>query len=277
MRVEVEIDGRRWQVDTRRACDISIPLSFDGPQPNAFGLPQASARPFEAGGFVGDTRLGGSANCPTITMTPHGNGTHTECVGHILDARVQVVETLAPGFVAATVVTVSLEDRASCAERYVTPVERGDVVVSARSLEAALGEVSRPWCEGLVVRTQPRGADEARWRYSGMNPPFFTLDAMEVVRGLGVRHLLVDLPSVDRESDGGLLEAHHIFWGVPSGGHEAPDPVPGHGRTITEMISVGEEVEDGLYLLEIQIPPFCLDAAPSRPILYPVSSMEARR
>jgi hypothetical protein len=42
------------------------------------------------------------------------------------------------------------------------------------------------------------------------------------------------------------------------------------GRTVTEMIHVPRELDDGRYLLELGVADFALDAAPSRPRLYPV-------
>ena len=38
--------------------------------------------------------------------------------------------------------------------------------------------------------------------------------------------------------------------------------------SITEMIYVPDEIEDGTYLLELQFAPFENDASPSRPVLY---------
>ena len=78
---------------------------------------------------------------------------------------------------------------------------------------------------------------------------------------MGVKHLLIDLPSVDRESDGGVLAFHHAFWEVPNN--------PNHERTITEMVYVPTEIKDGNYLLNLQMAPFENDASPSRPVLYP--------
>jgi hypothetical protein len=71
---------------------------------------------------------------------------------------------------------------------------------------------------------------------------------------------LVDIPSVDKEIDGGALAFHHAFWNVPE------QPIT--NRTITELIYVPNEVEDGHYILELQLSNFDNDAAPSRPLLY---------
>jgi hypothetical protein len=104
--------------------------------------------------------------------------------------------------------------------------------------------------------------------WSGDDPPFLTTDAMTTVAAGTWRHILLDLPSVDREDDGGLLDNHRRWWGLESGAR-ATGPKPSV-RTITEMIYAPDELLDGLYVLSLQIAPFVLDAAPSRPILFPL-------
>ena len=75
-----------------------------------------------------------------------------------------------------------------------------------------------------------------------------------------MKHLLIDLPSIDREKDDGLLLAHNAFWNT-SGKVRTES-------TITELIYVPNSVEDGKYILNLQIAPFENDASPSKPILY---------
>jgi hypothetical protein len=78
----------------------------------------------------------------------------------------------------------------------------------------------------------------------------------------GIRHLLLDLPSVDREEDGGQLLAHKAFWQYP---HNTRTDA-----TITEMVYVPNELRDGLYLLNLQTISLDLDASPSKPVVYAV-------
>ena len=80
-----------------------------------------------------------------------------------------------------------------------------------------------------------------------------------------MRHLLLDLPSVDPEHDGGALAAHKAFWGLPDR--------PRHGATITELIAVPDTAEDGLYLLNLQTAALENDASPSRPILIKLTAV----
>ena len=90
----------------KNPIDISIPLNFNGPQPNAYGVEPASSKPCEAGDMVGDTRRGGSVNFEQYTFIPHCNGTHTECVGHITHERISVRDCLKDVFIPAVLVSV---------------------------------------------------------------------------------------------------------------------------------------------------------------------------
>ncbi len=103
-------------------------------------------------------------------------------------------------------------------------------------------------------------------------PAFFSSEAMAFVASLGVQHLLVDLPSVDRMFDEGWLSTHHLFWNVPQGSPNV-DESNYSLKTITEMIYVDDRVSDGEYLLNLQTPSFVADAAPSRPVIYPIVSL----
>ncbi|MBC8144638.1 MAG: cyclase family protein, partial [bacterium] len=47
-------------------------------------------------------------------------------------------------------------------------------------------------------------------------------------------------------------------------------------RTITEMAFVPDAAADGSYVLNLQIPSFMLDAAPSRPLLFRIHPSSKR-
>jgi len=95
-----------------------------------------------------------------------------------------------------------------------------------------------------------------------MDKEFSEAAIVDVLNAHGVKHFLVDQPSVDREEDGGALIFHHTYWNVPEN--------PNMERTITELIYVPDSVVDGNYLLEIQMAAFQNDASPSRPVLYQI-------
>lgn len=258
----VEIAGRRWHV-AAHGHDISIPLRFNEAQPTFFGAPRASAEPIKGGSFVGDVRHGGSCNCSIHVLAPHCNGTHTECVGHITQERLSVRDLAIRHFSAALLITVTPEP-----SREVP----GDLVITFAALQAAIGGASLSDYPGLVIRTLPNDSSKLTRNYDSgsLPPPYFAFDAMRYVVECGVDTLVVDMPSIDRAQDGGKLAAHRIFWGTPAGSTSAAT-VTRKNATITEMAFIDSNVPDGAYLLNLQVAPFMIDAAPSRPVLLPLS------
>jgi kynurenine formamidase len=87
-------------------------------------------------------------------------------------------------------------------------------------------------------------------------------EAMQLIVDRGVRHLMIDLPSVDREESAGQLPAHWTFWQWPA--------APRETCTITEFIYVPDTVVDGTYGMMFNIAGFDGDAAPCRPQLLPI-------
>jgi kynurenine formamidase len=264
------IGGRAVRVDFARGVCIAIPLDFAGPQPSHFGAPPARAEPMATGDFIGDTRRGGSCNVPVITMNPHCNGTHTESVGHIVNEAVTIHDALPGRPIPAYLVTIRPVPASDGGETYRPGLGHADSLITAASLGAALNGVSDAWLEALVIRTLSNERDKQTRRY-GVDgfPPFLSIEAIDYMGARGVRHLLVDIPSVDRTHDEGRLTVHHRFWQVPEGSHSLSTDSR-RDRTITEMIYVPDTVADGAYLLDLQVPAFSTDAAPSRPWLYPV-------
>jgi len=257
----VEIAGRRWQVSSS-GHDISIPLRFDAAQPTFFGAAAASAQPITAGSFVGDVRHGGSCNCSVHTLAPHCNGTHTECVGHITQDRLSVRDLAIRHLSAALLISVTPAPSTEIS---------GDRVLSLTALLDALGGATLSDYQALVVRTLPNDSAKLTFNYdAGPTPPYFTVEAMRHIVEQGIDTLVVDLPSVDRAQDGGKLAAHRIFWGMPAGSTSAASVSRPHA-TITEMAFIDDSVVDGSYLLNLQVAPFVIDAAPSRPILLPLA------
>ena len=131
-----------------------------------------------------------------------------------------------------------------------------------RSRLRDLGEKVRPEGMGIIIRTRAAGTAPIQ-DFSGRNPPYLTSEAVDLLTSRGIRHLIVDLPSVDREQDGGTTPNHRAFW----------SPQPGDKRTdatITELAHVPDDAPDGLYLLALHVAPMRSDAAPSRPMVYPI-------
>jgi kynurenine formamidase len=247
--VRVTIGERTFRLG--RAVDLAIPLDPHGPQPNAYGVPGASARPYSGDGFTLDTRAGGSCNCETITLTPHCNGTHTESVGHLTRERFPITAVEVPLFIPCSLISVAPHGRE----------------IRPDAIDRLTSALPREFLEALVVRTLPNPAEKRTRRWEDATTPHFTPEAMTAIRARGVQHLLVDLPSLDPLRDDGRLAAHRVFWGMPPGSQELPEP-EARRRAVTEMIFVPDDVPDGHYLLSIQLPRVMSDAVPSRPVLF---------
>jgi kynurenine formamidase len=300
MKLTLEKDGRRYSFQTEKGMDISISMNPKGPR--AWYVEPMRIEPVRTEQFLGSVAEGGAVNFRDVYFNPHGHGTHTENVGHIVDTDVPVVNSISSSHFFAKLVTVVLmrqdvsqgltegasqdlpqdlsqnletgasqdlpqdlsqnletgasQDLPQDLSQNLEPVaSQGDWVVNEESLLGIDLNV-----EALIIRTKPNDHSKMQRQYSGTNFPYLTIGAMQRIVDAGVQHLLVDLPSVDREEDGGALAAHHLFWNVPV--------EPNFQKTITELIYVPNEIADGTYVLNLQVSNFANDAAPSRPMLF---------
>jgi len=266
--------GRRWQAETSAPVDLAITLQFPGPQPRFFADAPASAAPLRAGGFTGTVASGASCNCGVYSLSPHCHGTHTECVGHVTDNATALAGLTPVPPALAVLVSVRPEPLGTATSGAAGPRDAADPVITRALLNTAAARwVRDPWT-ALVVRTLPNDPGKRHRHYRGPCPaPYFTADAMHWVVERGVTSLVVDLPSLDRADDGGSLAAHRVFWGLPPSVLDAHQARRGRAL-VTELAYVPDTAPDGLYLLDLQVPAFATDAAPSRPVLYPVKEVK---
>lgn len=267
MKARIQAGTRECVVELDRAVSIAAEMSFTAESPQHFGAPAASARSLVLPGFSGNVVAGASCNCSTITLTPHCNGTHTECAGHLTLQPLDAFRVVPLGLVPAALVTVAPES-ASCASRTATTTPRAhDKLITPRLLAAALSARPRTISpvRALVIRTLPNPKDKLE-RLDTV-PPYLSPEAALWIVECGIEHLIVDLPSVDRVQDEGHLLAHRIFFGLPPGVRELDRALRAR-CTITELAYVPDAVPDGEYLLELQVPAIAGDAVPSRPLLY---------
>jgi arylformamidase len=239
--------GKEYKVDFFKPIDISIPLAGSKDCVSAWYVEPMKLEPVVMGDWIGDVNKGGSVNFRNVMFNPHGNGTHTECVGHISKEFYTINQTLQRFLFVAELVTVIPDEKG------------GDRIITRRMLEERIGN-ERP--EALIIRTLSNSPAKLHINYSNTNPPYIEEAAIHYLNEIGVEHLLIDTPSVDREQDEGKLKAHYAFWNYPQ--------KPWLQKTITELIYVPNEVFDGTYILNLQIAPFENDASPSKPVLYAV-------
>lgn len=246
--MEFTVTDGKYRIDTKQGTTISIPLRAGNQNPNAFYAKHPTINAVITDEFTGDTLIGGLCNFKDVSFNPHGNGTHTECVGHIAKERIDLADCLKEHHFLAQLITIEPEST------------NEDLVITKGLLEAQIFEDN---IQSVIIRTLPNEADKMTRNWSGSNPPYIHHEAVSYLVEMGIDHLLLDLPSVDRESDEGQLLAHKAFWNYPS------ENVRKHA-TITEMIYVPKSVKDGLYILNIQVMPIALDASASNIVVYPI-------
>ena len=247
MIVQLTYSEEQFSVDLAKPIDISIPVG----QVKCFYAPDAKAEPFEAEDFVGSVSAGSPVNFYNLFLNPHGNGTHTEGLGHITLAHESVNAQLKSFHFIALLVSVPIYKH------------KIDSIVNLENFKKNCP------CEipkALLIRTLPNDQSKLSKDYSGTNPPYLEQALIKYLVNEGVEHLIVDLPSVDREQDEGKLVGHKTFWKI-SDVEDTHSNERNH-CTITELVYLPDEIKDGLYLLNLQIPSIHLDAVPSKPVLY---------
>ena len=252
MKATIQHHDHTFTVDFSKPIDLSIPLTNTNENPIAWYLEKPSIEPVITGDWIGKVSEGkSSTNFNNIVFNPHGHGTHTECLGHITRDFYSINQKLKTFFFTAELVTLR-------------PYEQdGDHVITQIQIRAALAGKTP---EAIVIRTLPNENEKLHRKYLNTNPPYLHESAAEFIRKSGIKHLLIDLPSVDREHDEGKLLAHKAFWNVTDVNRLNNDARL--DATITELIFVPDHVPDGSYLLNLQIASFENDASPSKPILY---------
>jgi len=255
----------KYQIDLSKPIDISIPLTNTDENPIAWYIEKPIIEPVVFGDWIGKVSEGkSSTNFNNIFFNPHGHGTHTECLGHITNDFYSINQSLKQFFFFAKLITVEPEKIGDDFVITKQGISTSLNVTSGNSASTSLSVKN----EALIIRTLPNQKEKKSRKYSNTNPPYLSEDAAVFIRESEIQHLLIDLPSVDKEHDEGKLLAHKAFWNVKDTHNLNSDAR--FNATITEMIYVSDEIEDGNYILNLQIASFENDASPSKPILYKI-------
>ena len=251
------------EIDLSKPIDISIPLTNNDENPIAWYIEKPVIEPVVFGDWIGKVSEGkSSTNFNNIFFNPHGHGTHTECLGHITNDFYSINQSLKQFFFFARLITVDPENKDE--DLVITRDQVEKAISISTSLNVAI--------EALIIRTLPNNVNKKSRKYSNTNPPYLSEEAAIFIRESKIQHLLIDLPSIDREHDEGKLLAHKAFWNVKDT-HQVNSDAR-FSATITEMIFVPTEIEDGSYLLNLQIASFENDASPGKPVLYAITNLD---
>ncbi len=235
-----------YTIDLHHPIDLSWPVRRSG-SPIAFGLPTPQFEVFETEGFRGSVREGGTCNVEILHLVPHGNGTHTECWGHIHPEPFYISEVRAPWLFIGVVWSFDVPfDR---------PVEMRHL--SPKFCQA----IEMPHVRGAGINVVNLPSPPVN--FTGRRPPFLSAEVAAYL-GKHLNHLITNLPSIDSEHSK-TLSAHRAFLGVNPSTH-----------TITELAAFPNELPDGLYWTALMVPVIETDAVPSRPILYPLTDSDTK-
>lgn len=244
---------QNFEIDLSKPLDISIPLTNTDANPIAWYIEKPEIEPVRFGDWIGKVSEGSSTNFNNIFFNPHGHGTHTECLGHITSEFYSINKCLKQFFFLVELISIEPENL------------NGDKIITKEQIQKGLKGKT---LEAIIIRTLPNLDSKKHKNYSKTNPPYLLEEAATFLREIGIKHLLIDLPSVDREEDEGRLLAHKAFWNVKD-----VDNLNADARldcTITEMIFVDDTIKDGSYILNLQIASFENDASPSKPVLFKI-------
>lgn len=247
MKFSSYLRNKKISIDFSSPIDISIPLTFSEKKLRAWGIPFPIKEAVKIGDWIGSVKEGGPVNFNNIWFNPHAHVTHTECFGHISLDEKNINNTQKDFFFFSTLITVNPEKKGN------------DLIISRKTISNKINNTFE--FDTLIIRTLPNQYDIKNNDYSNQNPPYLSEECLLYIKKLGVKNLLIDLPSIDKEKDEGRVNNHKLFFDYSKGGNK---------HTITEMIYVPQEVVDGEYLLNLQLMPIENDAAPSRPVLFKI-------
>lgn len=249
MKAQINISAKEAiLVNLNQPIPISIPIKNGSKNPNCYWADDVSFETIKAEGFIGSVTEGGPVNYQKLTITPHGNGTHIEGYGHITDSGVTINNQLKTYHFYAKLISLTP-----------TKAENGDMVLE---LTSQLKSTNWENTKALIIRTLPNTINKLSQNYSGTNPPYVSPALVDFIVKNGVEHLLIDLPSIDKEVDGGALLSHNAFWNLPNDAREH--------CTITELLFVPNNIVDANYLLNLQTINLEMDASPCNPTLYKI-------
>lgn len=247
--MNIQLQGRLqlYHLRLEEAIDITIPVRKEG-NVSCYHLDSPEFSYYDSPSFSGSLDKGGSVNCEKVSYYAHSAGTHTECALHVLPCPFDMRHVTLPPVQMCLLITVAPEKK------------ENDLVISEEAL-LPLIDTQSEIIRTLVIRTQPNSEQKLRTDYSETNPPYFEPGLLTVLREQGFKNLITDLPSIDKESDGGALSAHKNWF--------SDNGTPLSSQTITELVYIPDNVPDGMYAIQIQAPAIATDAVPSRVILYP--------
>ncbi len=274
MKAELEYQSKKYIIDFSRGSLLGIPIKGEV-SPRFFTDQPVQKSSLDVAGFSGSVATGAGCNVEQISFIPHCHGTHTEGSGHISNAAESVQSLIDQSPCPAQLISLEPETVTECKETYNYNLPADYPLLSLANLQSQLltkfGNTELT-ATALIIRSLPNDPDKSRRNYHEQPYyPLLTTAAINWLAASGLRHLLLDMPSLDYADDGGTLFNHHAWWGLA----ETPaGPEYAHKRSLTEMVYVARQITDGHYWLELNISSLESDASPSNPKIYPLQKVD---
>jgi kynurenine formamidase len=223
-----------------------IPIFYTASRTNSlriFQTKQAQYKALYTYSQSGDT----GCNCEEILFTPHTNCTHLETERHV-----------SPNGPTPMEVQMKLAD-----EPLLTCLALNAIIKDNRICSFEFFNTANTKIDAILIKTGwlAKKLADGQFDLNGSDPPSITVELIDRLFDLWpeLKICMVDLPTIDPESDRGKLLAHKRFFAR-------------NGLGIVEMLNVQDNVRPGLYLVSLNMSVFESDASPCSPIIYPVSS-----
>ena len=261
MKVKIEYNEKVYQINPDEGIDISISVKFnENKNPKFYDMSPPQKKYYKYNDIEYNVDKGAGCNVPLINMNIHCCGTHTETSNHISKNGPYISEI--PDINHMPSQLISIEPRLCLDENYHTKINEDDKVITKEQIKQKVEPNNNFQLKSLIIRTLPNDNDKITKNYNDENHPFLSNNAISYIKEIGIKHLLIDTPSIDKYEDDGKLGNHKIFFldkqGTPN------------NNTITELVFIPNNCKDGNYFLNLGIPKFNLDAAPTRPIIFPI-------
>ena len=265
MIIDITHNNFKYQLNTDKTFDISIPYHFNKKQPNFYNVKPGTSSPLKENKKSYTVKSGASCNVFEISMNIHCTGTHTEFVGHLLNDPGNIGKIVNEIFIPSLLISINPIPFANSKDSYHCNVEDNELIIDKELIKASEKFILKYKPKALIIRSYPNPNKKKYFNYQENIAPFFTNNALKYLSSIEIKHLVVDIPSIDRMDDDGLLGNHRLFWNY---GREINEELNEHSeKTITEMTFIPNNIKDGFFFLNLQIPHFVSDAAPSRPLL----------
>ena len=259
---KIAIKKNEYQIDLNAFYDLSIPIDMNKKSPSFYdNQPLAINYYKDQYNKIWKTEYGAACNIPIIDLNIHCGSTHTECRSHITKEDLHISKIIKDSFIPSSLISIK-PDNSVGVDSYHHDIDDKDLIITKKSLENKLQLSKKNKIEAIIIRTLPNIENEIISKnYNKDSNPYFSNEAISYIKSLGIKHLVVDLPSIDKLNDGGHLGNHQIFWNLK----DTPN-----NNTITELAFIKNEIKDANYLLSLNILNMNLDASPCRPLIYPL-------